>query len=571
MMKGITSPAPWQWKAELASPGAASPLEAITPGEPSAAPSEGPAFFASIASMIAGSAEGATVKLQCKKIVGSGVDPDYGAYVILGDDGASSTLKVYCSGLDGIAGVGGMDAAAGGQPTRVNEISGQVRTEGESTVLAVDGGPGFDPQGYVGGAEPIASGSPAFARTLADGTLVTVSPVVLTEFDPFGHVAYVQDLDRCGGIRVSCDGPENASRGAIVSVTGSLKTAPQGEREIVAGAQGISIVALPGNMPRPVALTNRNVGGAAFNELTPGINYPTNATGLYNKGLLVKVYGRVTAVDPTANAFYISDGSRDYDYYVDDNGNLHIRNSFAVRVKVVWSADGPVTSLPMLGDFLTDVVGISSSEAREPGQYPRVVIVRKIAAPALSAAALSGLVDLTWTTQDNTVYRLYRGTSEAGPFSQIASVNGGSYRDLSVINGTTYYYKVTGYTSGIEGAASAAVSATPIGGVPTVTSTFDPATFTYTYTVTCPANNEFGFAYLQVNAQVPNAAPTGPWFAQGALVGGLNQNWPFTPLSRTPLSGMAPRCGTRLQPASPFPRTRRPWRSSRWWRRQPCP
>ena len=57
-------------------------------------------------------------------------------------------------------------------------------------------------------------------------------------------------------------------------------------------------------------------------------------------------------------------------------------------------------------------------------------------------------------------------------------------------------------------------------------SSFDPITYTYIYTVTCPANSTYQFGYFRIDTQVANAAPTEPWFFQGAIVGGVDKLWP---------------------------------------------
>ena len=87
LMKGLDGPNPWQWKTDLPSDGASSLDEAATPGEPSAEPLPGPTFCPTIASLLnaGGSASGddAAVRLQCKRIVGFGIDPNYGRYILL--------------------------------------------------------------------------------------------------------------------------------------------------------------------------------------------------------------------------------------------------------------------------------------------------------------------------------------------------------------------------------------------------------------------------------------------------------------------------------------------------------
>ncbi|MHB9036463.1 MAG: hypothetical protein ACYC64_07330 [Armatimonadota bacterium] len=59
---------------------------------------------------------------------------------------------------------------------------------------------------------------------------------------------------------------------------------------------------------KPLAMTNRAIGGGALNIYTPGVE---NGTGTNNIGLLIKTWGVVTYVDTstTPTYFYIDDGS----------------------------------------------------------------------------------------------------------------------------------------------------------------------------------------------------------------------------------------------------------------------
>ncbi len=80
----------------------------------------------------------------------------------------------------------------------------------------------------------------------------------------------------------------------------------------------------------------------------------------------------------------------------------------------------------------------------------------------LSASAGNGQVELDWTASSNALdYSVERASSPSGPFSQLALTTDLSYTDTSVVNGTTYYYRVSaGNVSGIT--LSNVVSATPI-------------------------------------------------------------------------------------------------------------
>lgn len=86
-----------------------------------------------------------------------------------------------------------------------------------------------------------------------------------------------------------------------------------------------------------------------------------------------------------------------------------------------------------------------------------------IGAINLIANAGDAKVTLSWTAVDGaTGYNVKRSTTAGGPYTTIApSVQGTSYVDSAVTNGTTYYYVVTAITANGESANSNEASATP--------------------------------------------------------------------------------------------------------------
>jgi subtilisin family serine protease len=82
---------------------------------------------------------------------------------------------------------------------------------------------------------------------------------------------------------------------------------------------------------------------------------------------------------------------------------------------------------------------------------------------ALGATAGDGQVNLAWTgLNDATSYSVKRGSTSGGPYSTVAAgLAPTSYRDNSVINGTTYYYVVTGSNGAGESGNSNEAVATP--------------------------------------------------------------------------------------------------------------
>ncbi|GIQ67349.1 hypothetical protein DUZ99_02530 [Xylanibacillus composti] len=87
------------------------------------------------------------------------------------------------------------------------------------------------------------------------------------------------------------------------------------------------------------------------------------------------------------------------------------------------------------------------------------------AAPTgLTAAAGNGQVSLNWSASIGaTSYTVKRATTAGGPYANIANVNGTSYTDTAVTNGTTYYYVVSASNSAGSSANSTQASATPSG------------------------------------------------------------------------------------------------------------
>ena len=442
VIKPLSTATNWQWKADLTPAGPPENGETLLAGEPNIDPLPKPVFEPTISGILADgqSAAGRNIKLDCKKIISKGTDPVYGSFIVLGEDNSSSTIRAYIS-----------DTENSGLLTRLNTLDGQVKYQNDQTVIAVDSGPDFDPQDYTGGVQDVATKSISYARTFEDGTDITIQNKRITENDQ--SILYVQDLDRSAGIRVVYNDtqPLALDRGATVDITGTLITNSDGERQIITNAGGISVLSPVGAVAKPIGISNKALGGGDFNMYTTGINYPAPVSELYNKGLFVKIWGKVTAIDPSARYFYIDDGS------AIDNGP-----DKPTGVKVVWNTDGEVTSLPSVGDYLTDVIGISSSEELEPGKYARLLRIRKIATPVVTGTAFDKLVELSWDAQDHTSYNIYRSTDESGPFNLIKTVYSGSYSDNNVSNGTTYYYKVTAKTSEIEGPASAVIGLTPI-------------------------------------------------------------------------------------------------------------
>lgn len=145
--------------------------------------------------------------------------------------------------------------------------------------------------GPAGGSVPVVKG-------FVDGMLVALSGVLVTATPAQVGAYYVQEPSRTGGIRVETIAG-SANINDRVNVIGWLKTV-NGERIIF----DATIVPTGSSTAKPVALTNRDLGGRDFNSLAKGA---TGKFGPNNVGLLVKTFGRVSSSG--GGVFYITDGS----------------------------------------------------------------------------------------------------------------------------------------------------------------------------------------------------------------------------------------------------------------------
>ena len=184
--------------------------------------------------------------------------------------------------------------------------------------------------------------SVAAARLLPEDTLITMTAKpVSAGTDDLTNVFYIQETDRTSGMRVLWSG-DDVPRGSTAVVSGLVKTVG-GERVIE--AQAVSTGAPPGSVLTPLGLVNKSLGGGSPDPIVPQI---PGANGLYNVGLLVRSWGRVTASG--ADWFYIDDGSD-----LDDGST-----NTGVKVTLAGMTGAPITP-PQAGHYVL-VTGLSSCE-----------------------------------------------------------------------------------------------------------------------------------------------------------------------------------------------------------------
>jgi len=194
------------------------------------------------------------------------------------------------------------------------------------------------------------AGSPASvanAKLIAAGNTKAILPdKVITAI--YGNACYVEDLDRTSGIKVSAMGA-GFTVGTKVTITGVMKSdVSSGERYL--DASSVRNVGAAPSQIEPVAMRNSAVGGAPFGSYVPGVY---GAAGVNNTGLLVSVWGRVTASAGTSF------------FYIDDSSGLDDGNGYAgggvsykgLRVDITEFPNG--WTAPAVGSYVK-VTGISS-------------------------------------------------------------------------------------------------------------------------------------------------------------------------------------------------------------------
>ncbi|MEN6358309.1 MAG: right-handed parallel beta-helix repeat-containing protein [Armatimonadota bacterium] len=378
----------WPWKTDLTvyyvESGTASSASTSDSSEvPNSDPAEGPTFYSKISdtdtststsvqtqgvhtqsyySNIPGlktsASIGDPVELQCKQILAVGTETINSVtynYVDIAED-SSITDSIRCYYSDG-------------SPTtsdRINKVTGQVQYTTEM-VICVDDGPDYNPQILVGRLSIVNSNTIPYVLSQADGASASLTGKVVTANQTdFPGSIYIQEPSSSGsfgGIRVSYSG-STIARGSLVSVTGTVALDSDGERKISSASVTVTDT---GTVPGALGMPNKILGGGEFNVNTPGVDYPTDSgTGLYNKGLLVKSWGRITAVDATNKFFYINDGTG----FEDGSGNT------GVKVSWDWATSGKADIIAPSVGWYVSVAGISSSETDASSNVIRVLRLR---------------------------------------------------------------------------------------------------------------------------------------------------------------------------------------------------
>lgn len=404
---------PWPWMIDLTAQESTSISMAsrastlsISSDEPNLDSAEGPTYYPTIADILnptgtqtsgfrvqsygIGDARGlpdnSLVYLDCKRIIASDVQTINGTpygYIDVAEDTTDDSIRVFYSTNSSGTTVSPNE--------RLHKLEAQVQHLDQDTpVLCANDGPSYDPQILEGSVSTVAPQRIAYARSLPDSGTMGLSSmsvrtnqmtieggnaelsgvVVSANQQDFPNTLYVQETNRSGGIRVHYTGT-TVPRGNLVDVTGSIALAADGERKVDAGDTGVTVHTDPVQTVSPLGMTNKSLGGAAFDSNTPGVSNPAGSgVGLFNKGLLVRSWGTVTFVDSTNKFFYIDDGTGFVDGTTLDGNNDPVKG---VRVSWAWPTGKPSIVPPAVG-WEVSVTALSSSDTADSGTtYYRVL------------------------------------------------------------------------------------------------------------------------------------------------------------------------------------------------------
>jgi hypothetical protein len=215
----------------------------------------------------------------------------------------------------------------------------------------------------------------ADAKMMTDGELISVEGKRVTAVPGAGIPAnkvYVEEPDRSCGICVdlsACPGWA-AEVGDKVSVRGGLLKTADGECYI----QAFTFDSTASGSPlEPLLMNNRGTAGAAIGSQAgvwewrwvrkPDGTYEykfVESVGPNPIGLLVKVYGKVTQVDPSGSYFYIDDDAR-----ADDGTTTGDKHNYGIKVAL----DGRAYTE---GQFLK-ITGVVSCYKHTDGKLRRLL------------------------------------------------------------------------------------------------------------------------------------------------------------------------------------------------------
>ena len=201
---------------------------------------------------------------------------------------------------------------------------------------------------------------------------------------------------------------------------------------------------------------------------TPGNTLGASGTGKLNKPIRL--------AQAKGGLFIIADSGNNRVVLADNLGTISsVLNSSNATLWFGLPVDPILTNSPLYVPMLAPValaignagtVFVSENTYKDVRGLLSTGLLPPVTPPAaplnLVAVATYGQISLTWSAAIGaTNYFVKRSSSTGGPYTSVGTTTNNSYVDTTVLNGTTYFYVVSGSNSGGDGPNSAEASATP--------------------------------------------------------------------------------------------------------------
>ena len=269
-----------------------------------------------------------------------------------------------------------------------------------------------------------------------------------------------------GQATVSWTAPASNGGSAISGYTATAS--PGGASCTTAGATGCTIGGLTNGTAYTISVTATNAAGTGPASAASAAVTPTDPTILPVKPasptLMSAVPGNsvtITWAAPTNN------GGAPITAYRIYRGTSSGTETFLLGVGSVTTYTDETTDNGTTYFFQVSAIN-SAGEGPRSGELSATPIGVPDAPTITSVAVASGSAALAWSAPANggspiTNYSVYRGTATGAERFVTTVGTGTRWTDLGLVNGTTYFYKVTASNIKGEGRSSAEVSATPKG------------------------------------------------------------------------------------------------------------
>lgn len=284
--------------------------------------------------------DGEVVWLYNKVIYES--DIDHGAYII-GADSSNDRIRVYST-------------TSATTADRAWSVIGVIGTHDGQRTISTDSGPDLDWHICRPTFTTYDSGHINWAKSQLDGVQLSLPQKIVTGVFP-GYF-YVSEPTREAGIRVISK--TQVAIGKIINLSGATITTYDGEKCLT--NVSVQVASNPITQIEPLGMTNRSLGAGNWgwqnDGSTRGQIGVENGIGLNNIGMLARIWGSVTEVDPLGHWYVIDDGTG---LAWSDSAGSHTGVKISLGDSGIYLPCTDEDGLPIaIGNYVEGVTGISS-------------------------------------------------------------------------------------------------------------------------------------------------------------------------------------------------------------------